>query len=538
MDHTPDQNAFRLLLAVFEPSLRFGDMAFAQPLGAPADLVAHIKALLPGATFDAGGQGVFHRSTYHITFAMSGEEPTSIAVTVDRAEGFTALHRLIDKMGWRAVDAATGAFVDLEASRTAAAIVPLGPDPVPVARPEEREPPRRRVLVKAAAGGGVVLALLFAWEWSRRVTGIPKRVFTPAELGTAPASGPPPTGEAVARTRAFIDQMNRDAQRMQVVMRYIKILAPEFRNDPIVYQVLEYRQATVFPGFVGEDGYLSPTQLSDKRIFERLQTPPYLPPSFAQSKRNGYAFEFAGEHCGKPTYLAKWFDEICKAGVYSAVPLDRTQKEHRSYAFFSADDRIHYRTDGELPTRSDPTVDNTAPSMAADVPGGAPTASQTPAESTLGKAIDGLLKMAGFGSRATLTRQQHESMAVQDLRRVFAAENMFNATLGEGRYYYPPERLADPALTERFKQPPFLPGYFVQPLRQGYHFEFLGEKPQAAAGALAYLGTVYESFVYVATPVDPGPAGRQTFAMYWDGLVFSTSDRRVPTRQDTPLGGR
>jgi len=363
-------------------------------------------------------------------------------------------------------------------------------------------------------------------------------VFTPEELGSAPPSGPPPTAEAAARTRAFIDQMNRDAQRMQLVMRYIKMLAPEFRNDPIVYQVLEYRQATVFPGFVGEDGYLSPTQLSDKRIFDTLHTPPYLPSSFAQPRRNGYAFEFTGEHCGKPKYLAQWFDQICKSGVYSAVPLDRTQKQHRSYAFFSADDRIHYRTDGDLPTQADPTVDNTAPSTAADVPGGAPASSPTPAESKLGKAIDGLLKMAGFGGVSSLTRQQHESLAVQDLRRLSAAETVFNATLGEGRYYYPPERLADPAVFTRFKQQPLLPGYFVQPLRQGYHFEFLGEKPQAAGGALADLGTFYESFVYVATPVDPGPAGRRTFALYWDGLVFATAGRRVPTRQDTPLGAR
>jgi hypothetical protein len=131
---------------------------------------------------------------------------------------------------------------------------------------------------------------------------------------------------------------------------------------------------------------------------------------------------------------------------------------------------------------------------------------------------------------AALTVQQHESMAVQDLRHVSAAETVFNTTMGEGRYYYPPDRLADPTVFARYKVSPFLPGYFVQPLRQGYNFEFLGEKPQPARGVLEDLGQLYESFVYVATRRSR-PAGAVLSGTVWCFRRPTAACRRGRTRR-------
>src|SRR5262249_27896529 len=103
--------------------------------------------------------------------------------------------------------------------------------------------------------------------------------------------------------------------------------------------------------------------------------------------------------------------------------------------------------------------------------------------------------------------------------------------------YAAPERLADPAAYRGIQMQPLLAGYFVQPIRQGYKFEFVGTRAMDAPGPLALFGPTYETFVYVATPVDPGPPGRRTFGLYPDA-IFATAERRMPTRKDTPIGIR
>ena len=143
-----------------------------------------------------------------------------------------------------------------------------------------------------------------------------------------------------------------------------------------------------------------------------------------------------------------------------------------------------------------------------------------------------------LGGTKQATARLHESNAINDLRVLSSAEATFSAVMGQGRYAAP-EQLADATLLKRLGTQPMLEAYFVQPVRQGYQFEFIGEKPDYLHGPLRVFGKVYESFVYVAWPIDPGPEGRRTVALYPDGQVFATSEpRRVPTREDELLGAR
>ena len=131
----------------------------------------------------------------------------------------------------------------------------------------------------------------------------------------------------------------------------------------------------------------------------------------------------------------------------------------------------------------------------------------------------------------------HKSDVVNDFRAFFAAE--MTVTQMEPGFYAAPEKLADVANYRAVRWQPMLPGYFVQPLRQGYRFEFVGDGPtDPRLATLKDFGPVYQSFVYAAIPVDPGPARRRSLAIFPDGVVYATAERRVPTRHDTPLGDR
>jgi hypothetical protein len=147
------------------------------------------------------------------------------------------------------------------------------------------------------------------------------------------------------------------------------------------------------------------------------------------------------------------------------------------------------------------------------------------------------LHAAGFRSLREASVAYRESDVIKDLRIFFAAETEF--TVMEVGHYAAPEKLADASNYRTVHWQPLLPGYFVQAVRQGYQFEFIPEGPTAPRYQTSQMfGTVYRSFVYAALPVEPGPAGRRSLAIFPDGVVFATSERRVPTRRDTPLGDR
>ena len=123
-----------------------------------------------------------------------------------------------------------------------------------------------------------------------------------------------------------------------------------------------------------------------------------------------------------------------------------------------------------------------------------------------------------------------EAYALRDLRHAASAERVVAAMIGRG--YVNPERLAEEATYGTAKVPAMLPGYFMQARRHGYRFAFAGTSPLRAPTP---FGGAYESFVYSATPEDENPARRRSFALYPDGKVYATAERRVPTRQDTAI---
>lgn len=535
-----DTPLFRLVLMDLPAGMNAEQLGTARPLGDRAALIARIVELLPGTTISADGHGSFKRASYQIEFTIEGPTPDSIIVEIDHQDGFVALKRLVAKTGWQIIDPDSRSLVDIDATAAAGALVPLIAPTVGPAESTARPRSGSFHWIGVAVGIALVVgSLWFGWTSTHRAPTIEPNVSTPvaapdskssapalpAALGTVPAPGVPGPP-----TPADLDA----GERSRIRMARMKSVAAKFRTDPIVTQLYDYRQAAaVFPSSVGGGGFMSPERLSNAAFFAAIHTRPYLPPAFAQPERDGYRFDFIGEDCtGTNPYLA-FLVNLCKSFVYVARPL-RGAPSKRSYALVSADFRVHYRDKGGMPTLQDPRVDNTTPSPAVEMPKAEPR--PQPKESagllaSLGDLIDQAL------GRKQAEVQLHESNVIQDLRTFSAAENLFHSTIGEGRYAAP-EQLADAEPFASLDIQPFLPAFFRQPLRQGYQFEFVGQKGVTPVGPLAPLGLLHESFVYLARPIEPGPEGRRTFALYQDGRVFATSEPRVPTTRDKQVGTR
>jgi hypothetical protein len=461
-----------------------------------------------------------------------------------------ALKRLVAKTGWQIVDPAGLSLIDIEATAAAGALVPLAvlaaPTPEsPKSASRARSGSFRGLVHWVGAVVGVALTLgsiWFGWKQNYGTPTIDPHSSTPV-AAAANSRSPAPVAPGVSRTAPVVGVPGRPTpadleatEQLRIRTARMESVAANFRADPIVNHLYDYRQAAAaFPSSVGGGGFMSPERLSDAAFFRAIHTPTPLPPVFTQPERDGYRFDFIGENCtGTNPYLA-YLADLCKSFVYVARPLQGA-RSRRSYALLSSDFRVHYRDRGGMPTRQDPTVDNMASPTAADMPKAGPESQ--PAEST------GLLASLRRAATAVIDRavgrkqaevHLHESSALQELRSFSAAENMFHSTIGEGRYATP-EQLADGATFASLGTQPYLPASFRQPLRQGYQFEFVGQNDVAPVGPLASLGLLHESFVYVARPIEPGPEGRRTFALYPDGRVFATSARRVPTTRDEPIG--
>ena len=532
----------RLLLVSLPSGVTARQLDYAVVLGTREALAARIADILPGAAFDDQGSGTFRLSGYEIGLTIADPDPTRIDAILDRPEALVALKRLVDKTGWQIVDEAAGVVVDADASRAAGLIVPLVPRPAATAS-TERSASRIR-LSHAFAMILLVAGLWAGWEWSRRVPGIPRRPLPPSVAGVvaavsaARASATPQASGGSSVATAVMQELAQAGASTRARMRAVKLLAPEFRNDPIVRQLLEYRiAADTMPSLFNEDGVMPPERLSDASLFAQLHVAAPLPPTFAAATRDGYAFRFDGRNCShRPKHFPQLGD-LCADAVYSAQPLDPA-KGAKSFAYFTADDRIHYRADGALPTPNDPTVDNMAPSTAADLPGAAPPEAKTDSRITAAwnTAMNSMAKAAGFGNAAEATVAFHEQNALADLKQLSDAEHIFFAMTAMG--FASPARLADASSFAGSGMRPLLPAYYGQPLRQGYKYEFFGANPNAPpAGPFAAFGQLYGTYVYVAIPQDPGPVGRRAFALYPDA-IFATTERRTPTRTDTPIGLR
>src|SRR5439155_17698024 len=253
-------------------------------------------------------------------------------------------------------------------------------------------------------------------------------------LPIAPKGTPTPDARALLAPQYLLA-----AEEVRSRLERLKELAPEFRGDEVVHQLIQFREASVvFPAKVGENGFMPPERLSDAAFFAQLHAAPRLPVWFAEPQRDGYVFEFAGDDCTWRAHMVE-LGTLCFRFLYSARALDASSGK-RSFALFSADQRIHYRT-GPVPTQNDPIVD--------------------------------LVTLAG-GDASTMPPQpaMQEAYALRDLRHAASAETVVVTMLGRG--YINPERLAEEAKYCTTKVPPMLPGYFMQNSRQGYKFDFLG----------------------------------------------------------------
>lgn len=533
-----DSPVFRLVLVDLPAGMSTQQLGTPRPLGEQSAVIARIVELLPGTTFSADGHGSFKRGSYQIAFAIEAPTPDSIAVEIDHHDGLVALKRVVAKTGWQIIDPAGGSLVDIEATAASGALVPLSaPTPGPVESTARQRSGSFRWVGVAVGIALVAGSIWFGWTSNHRPPTIEAHLSTsvaapdsglsapalPAASSTMPAPGVPGPS-----TPADLDA----AERSRIRMARMKSVVDQFRTNPIVTQLYDYRQAAaVFPSSVGGGGFMSPERLSNAAFFAAIHTHPYLPPSFAQPERDRYRFEFIGEDCtGTNPYLA-FLVNLCKSFVYVARPLPGAPGR-RSYALVSSDFRVHYRDQGGMPTLRDPAVDHTTPSPVVEMPKVEPRPQPKGSPGlvlSLRRAATDLID--GALGRKQAEVQLHESNAIQDLRTFAAAENLFHSTIGEGRYAAP-EQLAAAEPFASLDMQPFLPAFFRQPLRQGYQFEFVGQKDVTPVGPLASLGLLHESFVYVARPIEPGPEGRRTFALYPDGRVFATSERRVPTTRD------
>ena len=96
------------------------------------------------------------------------------------------------------------------------------------------------------------------------------------------------------------------AEEVRNRLERLKDLAPEFRADEIVHQMIQFRDASIeFPAKVGENGFMSPDRLSDAAFFVQLHTAARLPAWFAEPQRDGYVFEFTGDEAELAAILTR-----------------------------------------------------------------------------------------------------------------------------------------------------------------------------------------------------------------------------------------
>lgn len=518
------------------------DRAPAPPWDDRTAVLRHIADSLPGTTFDAGGVGVFARRSYTITFVVPATDYTVIDVTATDAAAEQAVLRVAERAGW--------ALLDFDSGRPLHGAGAAAPRPVS-ARFEIVADSRWRSAAKVAAWvGGLALAVVWAFTFTPAPPA-PLVIDTPAPGGAAAVAGARPapapqsgglldptlrraSGEAlpaahVAALRREIDDrvraLNRRAGRL-------KKMAPRFRDDVVANELLDYFDGSIdfMESYTASGYWLPPATLTTLPRNPQLDAHgPKLPERFSQPERHGYRFQFTGDDCSRRSDR-HWIPyDLCRGGVYTALPVTAGPA---SFALHLPSGRIYFRADGQPPTPDDPTIANMQPSHAGDLPVDPPdvTTDDPDAKPWFGMLAALFERAFGPGGSAGAIVEIHEGKAVEDLRAYAQAQYAFSGTLGGGRYgslaVLTKADVAAGAL------PPFLPEYFDQPLRLGYRFEATG---RASADRSPY-GPLLVDFVYVARPVEPGPAGRRSLAVFADFSIHVTSEPRAPTTKDPPLG--
>jgi hypothetical protein len=277
----------------------------------------------------------------------------------------------------------------------------------------DEKPVGRRLPIREAVLAIGLVAILgvgwTAWSWASRVPAVeapPAAAETrpaapvsirPAVDPAAPADTRPPgdvpapsanaaTGAATAPAGAG------DTGRTKIRSERFKELAPEFQNDAVVHQLLDYRDAMAeFSASTSERRVLPPERLADRSLVPVLWPDGLLPPSFAQPRRDRYVFHAQGRNCANHGESLQDVDGFCDAIVYVAQPADG-ETGLRAFAYFTEDNRIHYRAGGQAPTRDDPTVE----AVAAPGAGAAAKASASRAAKQLTNALESAAAAAGI----------------------------------------------------------------------------------------------------------------------------------------------
>lgn len=337
-----------------------------RPLGTREGLAARLAELLPGTQFDAEGRGVFRRGAYDIAFKMYGDPPTSVGIAFTQPDAFAAIARILEKTNWCLVDPDKKSFVDVAASRAAGRVVALGDEVVDL--PDLSSSPATPASGTSRGGGQAAPSAVAETAAIKIVRGLPRRtrMLVAALLGLTIASGGLwvankltdgrlaarlPTSVLASQRTEGSNRIERYEDRVRRRAAAEKALDPQFQQNKIIQQMLDMQLASrAYWNFI--DGkFSSPELLSNESVWSRYKMPPFLPASFAQRQRDGYEFEFKGGGCESTE--PNWPE--CTAYAYVARPVNKESTEP-TFALFSADDRIHYSTDGTQPSRDDPTV--------------------------------------------------------------------------------------------------------------------------------------------------------------------------------------
>jgi hypothetical protein len=301
-------------------------------------------------------------------------------------------------------------------------------------------------------------------------------------------------------------------------------LAPEFRQMRVVHELMMIRSVEIqFQASIGNGHYVDPALLAaspDRAPMPGLS----LPAEFALPSRGGYRFEFSGDREGRA--FMEEFNPAYASFVYVATP-EPGQSEHEyTFALYSDTGRIHYATDGRVPTPQDPSVTDR---VAAEAPERIKEIEAQPNEDSLMTRLRNTIN-SFLGSALVRDSELafHEDRALKDLRAFAAAQHAFLAMTVE-RGYGSPVVLSEPTILPGVPPlPPFLDRSFLQDVREGYHFTFEGDNPTSGTGA----ATLYRDYRYAAQPVGDGPANRRSFAVYSDGVIRVRSDAEIPERSD------
>lgn len=498
------------------------------PLGNREEVAGQLSELLPRLTFTDAGAGTFKRGEAELTVQLVGDPVSAIEMTLrpEHVDAFRPpLERVATRTGWQLLDADRSEVI-------------FPPPTAPQTAPSGGSTVLRWAFVALLTVGGVAGGAWWTFVGSTEYMLVPTPSRMAGSGGASSRASMPSAGEpgGVPELAGFpegvprsVEEFAAQAQQIGEIVARQRRLAPEFRGMRVINEMMMVDQAEVeFRASIGNGHYVDPAKLTDHSSLPPGFGIRTLPPQFAQTSRGGYLFSFSGEGKGE-TFAGDAYGTAYSSYVYLAAP-EPGQASPYAFALRSETGKIHYTTDGRIPTDADPAVtDRVATEAPAVIKEVAPEATDDDVATKLKALINRFL-----GSKTVQDSQLafHENRAIKDLQVFSTAQQAFQATLG-GRGYGSPQVLSDPSLLPG--RPPiqsFVDRSFTQDVREGYQFSFIGQNPSDGRGG----GQLYADFMYVAVPVGNGPAGRRSFAVSSDGVIRFRTDGVAPQKGDQILG--